>query len=36
MNFYKYVKSGESVENLRNFKINFKNFWKKKANTSEF
>ncbi len=31
--FYSYVKSGESLENLRNFKINFKNVWKQKANT---
>ncbi len=31
--FYKYVKSGESLENLRNFKINYKNVSKQKAST---
>ncbi len=28
MKFYKHVKRGESLENQRNFKINFKNIWK--------
>ncbi len=33
--FYKYVKSGESLENLWNFKINFKKVWKQKVNALE-